>query len=280
MSCFLPLSLLLLVELACLVATIQVTAPAEGETYSLNPRSSSIQWEQQAGDPAECDIWLRKEEGEQMTYYYFAHVSVPACQLDFSAWPASLMNESRSLIPGEYCFAFVTTAASAKEGTFLAQSADFVIQDEERSKDLSTGAQVGIGVGVGVGGLAILCLCGYYYMVVRRKRHTQRSRQEAYSKPELEGDHHHHHHHQVANFSRPFSPSAAAKAELSSTTTTTEKGVLSELASTEAMIHELPGSTRQPHEAGTGTRTDAGTNTRTDDGSGTVVGSSDRNRVS
>ncbi|OAL27461.1 hypothetical protein AYO20_09744 [Fonsecaea nubica] len=275
------LSLFLLVELACLIATIQVTAPGEGETYSLDPGSRSIQWEQQAGDPAECDIWLQKEAGEQISYYYVAHVSVPACQLDFSAWPASLMNESRSLIPGEYCFAFVTTAASAEEGTFLAQSADFVIQDEERSKDLSTGAQVGIGVGIGLGGLAFLCLCGYYYMVVRRKRHTQRSRQEAYSKPELEGDHHHHHHqhhHQVANFSRPFSPSTATKAELSSTTTTTEKGVLSELASTEAMIHELPGSTRQPYEAGTGTGTD--TNTRTDDGSGTVVGSRERDRVS
>ncbi|KIW33807.1 uncharacterized protein PV07_00628 [Cladophialophora immunda] len=250
MSCLLLFSLFLLVEAACIVWAIDVTVPTEGETYSLNPGSSLIQWEQQSGDPSECDIWLQKEDGGQATYFHFAHVEVSACQLDFSSWPASLMNESRSLIPGEYCFTFTTTASSAEQGTFLAQSADFVIQDKESSKGLSTGARVGIGVGVGLAGLAFLCLCGY--IVMRRKRRCKRpgeTQAPSYSKPELEDN-------QVAK-----SPLSTAKPELSASA---EKVGLSELASSASMIHELPGSNHQPYEAGTSTD------------HGTAFGSSDR----
>ncbi|KIW64221.1 hypothetical protein PV04_09172 [Phialophora macrospora] len=211
---------------------IIVTLPTDGATYNSSPGPRVIEWQQEPGDPSECDIWLQKEGGNAT---YFAHVSVPSCRYDFSSWPTSLQpNGSRSLDTGEYCFVFTTTNSPSAQGQYLTESAHFLIQEGQRAQGLSTGAQAGIGISVGAVGLAIIGLCCYMFRREGRRHRRIVPTQTPLSKPELDGK-------QVARDAY-----TTAQSELSGGT---EKDPPSELTASDPIRHELPGSTHQPYEA-------------------------------
>ncbi|OCT44902.1 hypothetical protein CLCR_06148 [Cladophialophora carrionii] len=228
MACQLLFPLILLTLTPCSLAII-VTVPTDGATYNSSPGPRWIEWQQEPGDPSECDIWLQKEGGNAT---YFAHVAVPPCRYDFSSWPTALSsNGSRSIETGEYCFTFTTPKSRAEQGQFLTESAHFLIKEEQPAQPLSPGAKAGIGIGVGVVGLAFIALCYHMFRQEGRRYKKTVPTQTPFSKPELDG----------IQGAKP-----TARSELSADM---EKEPPFEVMASHPVLHELPGSSHQPLEA-------------------------------